>query len=324
MKVEQPKLKIDFFKLIAGNILDFDVSGLGYDDRLKYRKRLQEIRREKGNDFGYGKDVWDEYMLKMYLDEQADLLNMEELLFQEKYDYLKRLNRAWVQAKRDGQGAFEEKALGDFYEKYWDEERDGVEETRRYLGERANDPLNNSPEKWGEANDNNLDSGRKGEPRTDWFIEEESRLKPNQKEFVDFIKGLGNEVKVLDLGCGRGSALVEMLSNIGQLKPKNRINIDLDQRNIERLNRRVGSSRSIVADASEIPLADASVDFIVFNMVLADNYLTSKKQALIFQEILRVLKKNGYLTGSVGFVEKKLNDCFEKVTIDETVFWRKK
>lgn len=322
INIEQPKKDPDFSKLTAENILAFDVSGTGYDNRLKYRERLRQIRQEQGLSFGYSKEIWDEYMLKMYLDENEGRLDHAEMLFQEKKEILNRLGRALAQAKRAGQGADEEQELNDFYDKYWDDDRDEAEDVRRYLGTRAENPIQNSPANY--EGETNLDCGRKKDPRIDYFFRPKEKLTEKQQRFVNFVKGLREDVRVLDLGCGRGSSFAKMLAEIGQLKSANRINIDLDPKNIEYLNKNSRSGKNIVADAAEIPLPDRSIDLIVFNMVLADNYVSTKKQKQIVEEIARVLRVGGYLEGSIGIAKKYLEKYFEKHDIGEGWVYQKR
>ncbi|MEK7511653.1 MAG: class I SAM-dependent methyltransferase [Patescibacteria group bacterium] len=322
IKIEQPQTEPDFSKLTAENILDFDISGIGYDNRLKYRERLQQIRREKDMDFGYTKDIWNEHMLKMFLEENEGGLDPAEMLFQEKKECLNKLIRSWTQAGRVGQGTSEKKKLDDFYDKCWDFDRDDAEDTRRYLGARANNPIQNSPANF--EGETNLDSGRERDPRTDWFFRLEKELTDEQRKFVEFVRGLGANVQVLDLGCGRGSAFVKMLVEINQLESANRINIDLDPRNIEYLNQNPKNGKNISADAADIPLPDESVDLLVFNMVLADNYVSMRKQKQIFEEIKRVLRAGGYLYGLIGIATKHWQKDFEKNEIGGSWIYRKK
>jgi ubiquinone/menaquinone biosynthesis C-methylase UbiE len=67
-----------------------------------------------------------------------------------------------------------------------------------------------------------------------------------------------------------------------------------------------------------------SADFMVFNMVLADNYLTTKNKKAILAEIVRVLKPGGYLVGQTGLGPKTIRQYFDEVKIGGSTFYRRK
>jgi len=310
---EKPPSQIrDFAALDENNILGFDFSELPYDDRIKFRERLQEIRRKMGMSFAYTLDLWPEHWLEMFLKDNEGQLKVDEMLFQEKHQYLRELLRE-----------NDRKKIDEFYA-HWDEDVDGLEELRRESLEKAQDPVTNSPSKYGLSGDNNLNCGRKYDPRIELFWKDAEKLTDCERKFVDFVRSFGEDSVVVDLGCGFGSGLVRMLVELGMLKPENRINIDLDPRNIEHLNKVAHSGRNIVADAAKTKLPDQSADLVVFHMVLADNYLTTKKRKEIKAEIERILKPGGYLFGRTGMLDKDMAESFEKVDIEGQDVYRKK
>ena len=309
--MENPLTKENkFAELTAENILNFDISKLSYEDTVGFRQKLREIRKTEGLDFGYDFDVWPEHRLRMYLTTNEKNLDFEELIFQEKDDYVRYLTRE----KR-----FDE--ASDFQEKYWTEEVDDLEWLKRHG--KAPGPVSNSPSEFNYA-DNVLNCGRRDCSEEYLFEKNPEDLKPKQKMFVDFIHGLGEDMVVLDLACGLGSAFTRMLVRIGALKKQNRINVDLDPRNIEKLNEDSESGVNFVSDASELPLPDENIDFIVFNMALADNYITTKNREAILAQVLRVLKPGGYITGSTGFTKKQMEQYFQKIDTGTGNIYQKK
>ena len=99
---------------------------------------------------------------------------------------------------------------------------------------------------------------------------------------------------VLDIGCGAGTDLLLAARRVG---PRGRaIGIDMT----EVMRHRAGSSAATAgltnvevhrADATALPLADASVDVVISNGVL--NLVPEKETA--FAEIMRVLRPSGRL-----------------------------
>ncbi len=328
MKGETPineARKSNWAEMSDQKILDYTPESLDYDARLKFREQLQQIRKRDGWNVAYTKDIWpgDGYMLKMFLEDNEGKLNPVEMFFQEKSEYYRRLSFAWAKAKREGGGEEEKKKLDEFYEKYWDEEVDDAEDTRRYKGKSSENPITNSP---AGGRFEHLDSGRKKDSFWSAYSTPEEERTEEQRKLLAFVGSLPEDISVLDLGCGLGSAFVRGLQGIGKLKPGNRTNIDLDPLNIEEFKKHSVSEVgvSLVADARNIPLPDESQDLIVCNMMLADNYLNQKDQGKILKEIVRVLKTKGYLVGSLGFASKILQAAFDKMDAGPGQVYQKK
>jgi len=304
-------------------VLDYDAVSLHYNERLKYRERLQQIRKRDGWQVAYIKDIWPEHHLTLFLDETENVLDPGQMLFQEKAEYVRRLHKSVMKAHKAGDSSKESERLDEFYDKYWDWEIDETEQIRRYKGESSKDPITNSP---AGGKIEHLNSGsRKGSLSLAYSTPENKRTE-EQKKILGFVDSLPIDVKVLDLGCGVGSSFVKGLQELGKLKPLNRTNIDLDPKNIDVFKKypetKVGIS--LVADAREIPLPEQSQDLIVCNMMLADNYLNHRDQRQILNEIVRVLKKGGYLVGSIGFAESVVGEFFSKVDLSGVQIYQKK
>ncbi|HMB25815.1 MAG TPA: class I SAM-dependent methyltransferase [Patescibacteria group bacterium] len=319
--VERP----DCQKMSDQEILDYRPEKMDYDQIIKYRKRLQDIRQEKGFDLAYTKNIWPEdgYMLKMFLEDNEGELNPSEMLYQEKAEYGRQLLRQAFQAKRKNEPEAEQKQkkANEFYAKYWDEEIDESEQTRRYLKSRAESPITNSP---AGGTIEHLDSGRRKDSLWFAFNKPEANRSEDEKELLRFVKSLPDDIKILDLGCGLGSAFVKALQALGKLKPENRVNIDLDPKNIDKLKQNPDAGKSLMADARELPLPDNSQGMIVCNMMLADNYLNQRDQKKILKEIIRVLKEKGYLVGTVGFASSLLKKDFSAINVPGVNVYQRK
>ncbi len=130
-------------------------------------------------------------------------------------------------------------------------------------------------------------SGYRGELR----VEVLRTYYEHDKGFKEFIDSLNPDEKILDLGTGRGSALIRFLREIG--KAENIISLDLDKRNLDRQSESDFEGNNLVqADAQALPFADHSLDIITENFLSADNYTVSGDK--IDSEITRVLKPGGY------------------------------
>jgi len=136
------------------------------------------------------------------------------------------------------------------------------------------------------------------------YGEEERSQVPEEAYLNSF--GCGNpvaftEVKegdvVLDLGSGAGLDVLLAAKKVG---PKGKvIGLDMTPEMIEkaRENARKAGARNVefkLGEMEEMPVADASVDWVISNCVI--NLSPDKKK--VFQEIYRVLKPNGKMVVS--------------------------
>lgn len=160
-----------------------------------------------------------------------------------------------------------------------------------------NERIANSP-----AEDKLYDlAGYKGEMRVEML---QLYYEHNKNGFKDFVDNLSSNEKILDLGAGRGSALIRFLRDLG--KAENVISLDLDERNLDYQKERDHAGNSLVqADATNLPFEDQSLDIISENVIRADNDINQANSVEIDAEIKRVLKPGGYYitseSGKVGF-----------------------
>jgi len=99
--------------------------------------------------------------------------------------------------------------------------------------------------------------------------------------------GVSQDTKILDIGCGTGVLLTELIKNIG-VQP---IGMDVDCKSVHFAYDKRNLKNVVCADAYQIPLAANSVDIVFFHFVLL--WLTDPLQALI--EVKRCLKPDGWL-----------------------------
>jgi len=95
--------------------------------------------------------------------------------------------------------------------------------------------------------------------------------------------GLAAGQRVLDLGCGPGGTLQRLQAD---LPPSLAVGVDLQQGYLARAR---GSARVVRADATEIPLADQSFDFVFMRLVLRH---TPARQRIL-EEAKRVVRRGG-------------------------------
>ncbi|MBI3895779.1 MAG: methyltransferase domain-containing protein [Acidobacteria bacterium] len=112
---------------------------------------------------------------------------------------------------------------------------------------------------------------------------------------------------VVDIGCGAGMDLLLAARRTG---PQGKaIGVDMSDAMIERASRaaRLAALNNVElrkGDATDLPLADASVDVIISNGVL--NLVPEKENA--FREIVRILRPGGRLQIADIVVEKELSE----------------
>ena len=112
---------------------------------------------------------------------------------------------------------------------------------------------------------------------------------------------------VVDIGCGAG---MDLLLAARQVGPQGKaIGVDMTDAMIERASRaaRLAELHNVEVrkgDATELPLADASVDVVISNGVL--NLVPEKEMA--FREIARVLRPGGRLQIADIVVENELSE----------------
>ncbi len=97
-----------------------------------------------------------------------------------------------------------------------------------------------------------------------------------------FLKGF----KILDAGCGSGRNMTYFIHN-----GFNITGIDIDENQIETLQKQYRKHQFKVAGLEEIPFSENHFDYIICNAVL--HFAKSEKHFFdMFSELFRVLKRN--------------------------------
>jgi ubiquinone/menaquinone biosynthesis C-methylase UbiE len=120
---------------------------------------------------------------------------------------------------------------------------------------------------------------------TPLFLTEDARYEryPWLYDAAEFRKHRGE--RVLEVGCGTGSDLLQFARNGADAR-----GIDITPAHLRLARERVGvSARVEFGDATQIPFADASFDFVYSNGVL--HHIDRPQQ--VAKEILRVLRPGG-------------------------------
>ncbi|MDE6141731.1 MAG: class I SAM-dependent methyltransferase [Bacilli bacterium] len=123
----------------------------------------------------------------------------------------------------------------------------------------------------------------KGETKSHRFSE-----KPMMKSMLSSLK----RKRILMLGCGTGEESL-LLKEFGA---SDIIGMDLSSKSIKIAKETYPDIEFLVGDMHDLPFEDESFDFVYSS--LAIHYSSEPKQ--VYQEIYRVLKKNGQLLFSVG------------------------
>jgi ubiquinone/menaquinone biosynthesis C-methylase UbiE len=126
----------------------------------------------------------------------------------------------------------------------------------------------------------------------DWFAEEKKYLQ----------KIITLDSKVLEVGCGDGRSIFDILSIT-----KNIIGIDYDNKAVANAQNNFNnypSVKIIEADATNLPFQDMSFDFVICMTTFAN---FNDKKFIALEEMKRVLKKDGKIIISV-FSEDALKE----------------
>ena len=121
---------------------------------------------------------------------------------------------------------------------------------------------------------------------------EELRYSKVKRRVVKLLKPLQNSL-ILDLGCGNGYFIFDVLSHYPE-KNLCFIGLDIARPNIDRLNQRVQEEHKdniigLLGEAENLPFADEMFDFIVSSEVVEHLF----NPLLAFKQAYRVLKKGG-------------------------------
>lgn len=139
---------------------------------------------------------------------------------------------------------------------------------------------------WGDLLKNLPESYKK------WFREEKKYLQ----------KIITPDAKVLEVGCGDGRSIFDILS-----KTKNVTGIDHDDKAVANAKgnfSRYSSIKIIKADATNLPFKDEEFDFVICMTTFAN---FADKKFIILKEMRRVLKQSGKIIISV-FSEEALGE----------------
>lgn len=113
-----------------------------------------------------------------------------------------------------------------------------------------------------------------------------------------------NNKKILDVGCGRGYSLRNLLS--WGAKPENLFGIDVIPADIEQARRSVPKANLEVGNATRLKYADETFDFVqqvtVFSSIIREDI-----RRRIAAEMLRVLKTGGHIIWYDALVDNPWN-----------------
>lgn len=121
-------------------------------------------------------------------------------------------------------------------------------------------------------------------------------IQQRQRNFVSALKKAGMvnlaEMKILDLGCGTGGVLSELLC-FGA-PPQNLYGIDLLKDRLDSACARLPASHLINADGQRIPFPARSFDMVIQYTALS-SILSDTIRREIASDMVRVLKPNGHI-----------------------------
>jgi len=128
-----------------------------------------------------------------------------------------------------------------------------------------------------------------------------NRLQPRLAIAADIARCIGvrRGMRVLDFGCGGGIYSLSIAESVGARGLV--YSIDKDHKALRRLRdraraRRITNIRPLKADGScDIALATQSVDLVLLFDMLHDHYFTTEQRRDLFEEVCRVLKRDGLL-----------------------------
>lgn len=118
-------------------------------------------------------------------------------------------------------------------------------------------------------------------------------VKPMYEYILGYFKDKKEEAAILDIGCGNGNILAELVT------PKNKLyGIDLSENMIMVARKRLhGNAELQIADAKELPFQDNQFDYIICNASF--HHYPYPLETLM--EMNRVLKKGGVLLIGEGY-----------------------
>lgn len=126
-----------------------------------------------------------------------------------------------------------------------------------------------------------------------------------QRQLIDLLRRQGitslRDLRILEVGCGRGGVLLEWLS-FGA-SPKNLHGIDLLEDRLPEASARLSQSGVACADGQSLPYPDSSFD-IVFQYTAFSSVLDDAVKQNIAREMLRVVRKS---TGVIIWYDFWLN-----------------
>ncbi len=128
------------------------------------------------------------------------------------------------------------------------------------------------------------------------YTQGRDEFKDADSKLFEFVQRVGIEDKdVLDLGCGDGRYAAKFIEmGAGSAK-----GIDISPAMIELAKERRSNIEFTIGDAVDLPYEDNSFDIIFSNFVLQHCKDTRK----VFNEIARVLRKDGYFVGTFNSID---------------------
>ncbi len=114
------------------------------------------------------------------------------------------------------------------------------------------------------------------------LIQSLSRSQESRRRLSPYLRATGQKT-VLDVGAGTG-LYVDLLPDTARY-----LGLDLDLQRLRKLSRRRASLQAVVGDATQLCLADQSVDVGV--CIAVSHHLTEQQLSLLFEELARVVKE---------------------------------
>lgn len=131
-----------------------------------------------------------------------------------------------------------------------------------------------------------------------------------------YIELFNKEDSIIELGCGRAYCSKELL----RLGYKNIIATDFSKEVLKIVNKEIPNLETMILDITKrLPYEDNSINIIIADLSL--HYFNQETTKFIFQDIYRVLKKDGYLIARVNSVNDNNHIPLNSKEIEENFYY---